>query len=681
MLRTALVLWTVAGAAIAQGSFYVDGALGIDAPGRGQVGAPWKTIGYALANVPAQTLTTSAVVWVEGNQVYSPATNGETFPLSPVYNVAIQGRTAGHGKKATLRVPSGGTAMVFASGVVFNRNQVTISEFVIEGGDYGMQMGAAPGFRHRPRVQYCVFDGQAQAPVRIDNAGAAIQDPRFFQNTFKNGYKGMMLYSAGTGAITRPDVEECRFEGFSNAAIEIEDRSPGGGSVGGLFRSNWFDQCGTGIRIRSAAGAVTTAATIRTSRFADIATWAVDVQLDYPFDPLVTVQDCAMLRCGGGVRLTGTPLPGAYTLNVLDNAIVDCGTGLGFSVVGQGDVDVVTRDNLIENCGYGVDFLVGSTGGAGLLFDFDSQRDRILRGGTGVRMQAGAPGTVAFGSGMICGNGSGVQAITPYDFVLRSMTLADNQLGLNLFGTPGPGSRFEHLLFGGNGVDFAPNAALAMTHSCFQGSTWPGVGNLNFTDPQLQRPTYKLAPTSPCIDAGSLASSLPSTDYEGDPRASVGVAAGAAVPDIGADEYVYAGSARTYGTPGFGLGNVFPRMSSPSANAPIGSNVQLDLTGASYPFSSTPAKFAVCAFGVRDDHGTAPFDLAPFGFSGSYLWTETLGAFPLQTISLAGTASLLHPIPNDLGLVGATLTYQWIAIMPLPTGVVTSDALRVTLGR
>src|SRR5690606_16085574 len=126
-------------------------------------------------------------------------------------------------------------------------------------------------------------------------------------------------------------------------------------------------------------------------------------------------------------------------------------------------------------------------------------------------------------------------------------------------------------------------------------------------DPQLLRPYYKLAPTSPCIDLGGTSPSSPATDYEGDPRASVSTLNGPALPDIGADEYVYAGSARPYGTGGFGAFNVFPRIASASPTAALGSTIQVDLTGAVMPYFPVSADFAILTLGFRDDSGALPF--------------------------------------------------------------------------
>lgn len=667
----------------AQGPYYVNGQTGLDVPANGMSAAtPWKTIGYAMAHAAPQTVATSDLIYVEGNQVYSPATNGESFPIAPAYNITLAGGLAVHGNKPVLAIPTGGVGFLFPGNQFFNRNQVTFRNLVLDGGDYGMRMGAAAGFRHRPRVQNCTFQNQAIAGIRIDNSGTSINDPRFFQNVFTGPAMGLAMYSVGAGAITQPDVEENSFQGLGGVAIDLDDQSPGGGNVGGQFRSNFFDNCAAGIRIRSSAGAITTNAQVRTSRFANLAGYAVEVILDHPFDPNVTVDQCAMFHCGGGVRLTGSPLPGAYTLTTTKNVIRDCGTGVTVQLFGQGNVDYTSRDNLIEACTTGIRCLFGSSGTPALQFVMNSQRDRILDCATGIDLAGGAPGSIELASDMVCRSTTvGVSLVTTSVTTLRSTTIADCNLGLYVTGTLGTGSALDHLVFGANATDAFVSPGTAITYSCFQGMSFAGVGNLSLTDPQLIRPYYKLQPSSPCVDAGNAAQTLPPTDYEGDPRASISVLAGLPVPDIGADEYVLAGSARVYGTGGFGLYNAFPRISAAGPNAQIGQAVQIGLDGALMLGLNQPASMAILSVGFRDDSGPLPVDLAAFGLKGSYLWNESTTAFPLQAVSPTGTATQTQNLPFAPSLISLVLTYQWFALMPATNGIVSSDALRVTIGQ
>ncbi|MBP8301526.1 MAG: hypothetical protein KA020_14250, partial [Planctomycetes bacterium] len=76
-----------------------------------------------------------------------------------------------------------------------------------------------------------------------------------------------------------------------------------------------------------------------------------------------------------------------------------------------------------------------------------------------------------------------------------------------------------------------------------------------------------------------------------------------------------------------------------------------------------------------------PIDLAAFGLKGSYLWNESTTAFPLQTVSPTGTATQTQNLPLNASLINLVLTYQWFALMPATNGIVSSDALRVTIGQ
>jgi len=79
-----------------------------------------------------------------------------------------------------------------------------------------------------------------------------------------------------------------------------------------------------------------------------------------------------------------------------------------------------------------------------------------------------------------------------------------------------------------------------VTYCDVQGG-YSGVGNID-ADPLFVNPAaddYHLQSGSPCIDTGSNAApSLPTTDFEGDPRIVDGNGDGSAVADMGVDEYV-----------------------------------------------------------------------------------------------------------------------------------------------
>ena len=75
-----------------QKTFYVNGKTGKDLAGYGASAAkPWKTISFALSKItPPTQPQNSHVLKVAGGQTYGQATNGESFPLRPIYNVSIE---------------------------------------------------------------------------------------------------------------------------------------------------------------------------------------------------------------------------------------------------------------------------------------------------------------------------------------------------------------------------------------------------------------------------------------------------------------------------------------------------------------------------------------------------------------------------------------------------------------
>lgn len=660
-------------------NYYVNGRTGMDVPGYGRSPAtPWKTMTYAMTQIPPVVNPVNwNTLYVEGDQAYAPGTNGETLPVRPAYNLWIEGTFVGHGRMPIIAVGAGGTGFEFDPNVVYNRNQSTMRYLVFEGGRYGMKMGASGTRRHRPRIQDCTFRGQSAAGVRIDEASSSVGvDPRFFQTLFTQAPRGIEVVSSGGGAVVRPDVEECTLVGLTDAAIHLDDTSASG-NVGGLFRSNWFRECNRGVHVRSGPVAMTTNFEVYSCSFTDITQEAVLLEAVRPADPSALVQLSSFLRCGDGVRFQGFLTPGAYSLTLLGNVMQGCRrNGVLVDLIGAGTCRFDLSGNTIVQCGTGVGMTLSSPS---IAFTLRSHGDRFLGNTNGVSLLGtSATSSMAITSAMVCGSsarGLDVSGNTP--FAAHGLTLADNGTALN---APA-GAQLDHCVFSGNGTDVVGSPSI--TYSCFHQSSYAGTGNLNTTDPLLVRPLYKLAPTSPCVDAGNASASLPETDYEGDPRASIGRAGGSATPDMGADEYVLTGSARKYGLRGFGYYNFFPQIGSPSTQVVIGGNVVVALSDAILPVFGVPANDAFLTLGLRDDPGGLPFDLGVIGAPGSLLWNELTTVVGLFPVSRTGTAQLTVPIPNAPLLVGHTFTFQWFANQRSanPRGPVASDGLRVTIGQ
>lgn len=657
--------------------FYVNGLTGVDSPGYGgSPSMPWKTITYAITQIPP---IINAGEWntlyVEGNQVYAPGTNGETLPIRPAYNLWIEGSFVGHGRMPIIQPPAGGVGMLFDPAIVYSRNPSTMRYLVFDGGAHGMRMGNSANQRHRPRIQDCTFRNQTVAGVRIDQADNSRGiDPRFFQTLFTGAPRGIEVFARVSGAVVYPDVEECTFTGLTDAAIFLDDTSAGG-NVGGTFRSNWFQNCERGIRVRSGPAALTTNFEVWSCSFRDINQQAVWMDIVRPSDPSALIHQSSFLRCGSGVVFAGTMSPGPYNLTLRGNVVQGCGNGVLATVNGLGTCAIESSDNTVAQCDVGLQIQSGSS----VQLLLRSDRDRFLfNTTTGIASAVSGPGsTVAFQSDLVCGNTvRGMLLSGTIPVVAHSLTLADNGLGLS---TSAP-TTFDHCIFA-NTTDVSGSPTI--TYSSFHTTNYPGVGNLGMTDPRLVRPLYKLDPGSPCIDAGNVATPLPATDYEGDPRASVSRPNGPPLPDLGADEYVQLGSAHKYGVRGFGYYNFFPEISSPSTRIVIGGQVRVDLSGAILPVFGTPARDAFLTFGLRDDAGGLPFDLGVIGAPGSLLWNELNAVIGLFPVTPQGTASVTLPIPGSALLVGQTFTFQWLAnqFSANPRAPVASDGLRVTVGQ
>ncbi len=237
-------------------------------------------------------------------------------------------------------------------------------------------------------------------------------------------------------------------------------------------------------------------------------------------------------------------------------------------------------------------------------------------------------------------------------------------------------SEVHNCIFDANTVDLITPPGLVVEHSLSSTSTLPGTTNLSLTNPQLLRPSYKLSPSSPCIDAGDNLFA-PATDYEGDlPQA--GQVGGPVIVDIGADEFASAGSLHAFGVTAAGPQSARPHITPLSATAPIGSTFTVGLTDAAVPGSTSSLAFL--AAGFADSANLPLFDLGVIGMSGSLLWIDP-SVFPAALlVGQLGTASYNESVPNATQLIGLPVFYQWLVVRP-DGSLVSSDALRATLGQ
>ena len=713
-----------------QHTFYVNGITGTDTPSSGYEGFNWdpsstvppapngyRTIRYAIQQALPYVAAASgnvvacAKIYVQGGQVYSAATNGEVFPIQQESAIGLEGTFVGLGYSAypVLQPPAGVAALTFSatqsfngkisvSGTLFSSNHYRYLEF--RGGSHAATMGASPpvmfqSFRHRPRFEDCIFINQTVSGIRIDQAGSAIDDPKIYRNTFtgSTATKGVEVLGSGSDPIAQPDIEENLFGGASptglptlGTGVWIRNASTGNSNVGGIIRSNNFERCDNGVYVESAGS--TTAATIPfdtiffSNRFSQITSRAIDLVLNQTVRASISITDCVALNCATGIRVSGLPLSGgAFGLEILKSAMRNCGTGLDVSmaagaVAASTGVTIQTSDNVMQQCTTGIALGGGASSATVLLA---SLGDRILDCVTGASVNGTWNGGVAFDSDIFGGpGGTGIALNTSLPVHVRSTTIAGWPVGMNVTAVSAA-SQMHNNVFGSNSVHVGGAGAPAITWSCFQGLAYPGAGNLN-ANPQLVAPFYKLSVGSPCIDAGNPSLYLPSRDYEGDPRADISRLAGSALPDMGADEFVLAGSARSYGARGFGVYNVFPTIGAGSPTTPAGSLLAITLQNANMQSFPVTATFAFLVYGTTDDPAPLPFSLAAFGLTGSYLWNNALGTLPILAVN-SGNATQVIPVPYNLNLVGGTFTFQWFTIMPAPYPAVTSDGLRVTIGR
>lgn len=700
LLRLLLVLVFACVCAQAQGPWFVDGQLGVDAPGRGTAALPWKTIGHALAQAVPGSNGTPSEVFVVGGQVYGASTNGETFPLALRPLVAVRGLPAGAVPWPVLRGAAGDTLAVLDPSVTYPRgNAPLLRDLVLEAGAHGLAMGSSGWARHAAWIEGCQFRGQLVACVALVSRSNQLDDPLLRDCWFESAPYGLRATADATLALCAPQVEACRFRGITDTAIDLREGAHDpfvGQVVAAAVDGSSFDACANGIRVHAPLGVpVPSTVFVRSSRFADIPGEAVSLAQGAAWTAAWTtlqLEQCSILRCGVGAMLALAP--GEWgELVVRDTTVADGQTGVRVWTTSTGynaRVRADLRGLTVLRCTTGIALVPREDAVSTLTL----RQTRVLECGTGIHCDL--YGTALVESSVVARCQVGVRAYA-IGAEFHHLTVADNGVGFRVYngsamlGIAGfEGSAVRNSVFGGNATDVDPPTldpgmgmplvqTLSFFHRCsFQSTNATQNGNLALTDPQLVRPYLKLAAGSPCLDAAVPGPVTALADYEGGARAVARAAGLPAVADLGADEYVPAGSAHPYGTAGFGEWLTTPHLRA-SGPVPVGGTLQVDLVDARSRLRGAHAWFGLLSAGFRDDPGQLPFDLSAYGLRSSLLWNEFGTALPIVSVGPAGTATLPVTVPNSLLLVGLTCTFQWHCQMPWAE-IVSTEGLRVTIG-
>lgn len=662
----------------AQGTYYVDGALGLDAPGRGAApNLPWKTIGYAAANA-AGTTASPSTIQVVGGQTYASGTNGETFPvtLSPIARLL---GVAVNGSLPVLAPSAGATALLFNPSVDNSNGATAHRRIIVQGGAIGLDVGSTFGVNHAATLEDCEFRGQTSAGVLTNSRGGATSI--LLRNCLLDGLGGPSgsavrtnLYGPAPGhSLT---IEGCTIRNWYYGVSTGSTGTPYW-SCTSVVRDTTVANCSIGLGLGSPQlYGPPNSANVTTTTLSGVQVTDCNLGITMVAAPAqyasftASASNVAVMRCTTGINLgcAGGTSNGLQS-NWNQTTIAQCATGLRLGISTS-----VTMAHTFERS----DFLSNTQGidCLSMLGDFELtlRRCRVLDGDKGIALSVNSlyTGRLRAEDCLVARQSTcAIQSANGAIQLARS-TLADSTSGIVASYTTGS---IAGSLFSGNGADLQltnpPGMSFSVNASATDGAALPaslGV-NLQFANVGLQRPNYKLAPTSPCIDRGSAATGL--VDYEGDPRS---------IADLGADEHVASGSLRTYGLRSVGDVAASPSIGTTSTSARIGASYQIDLANAVAAGAAAPA-LAFLASGVRDTAHPLPVELGPIGLPGCQLLLDPLVLQTMPLTSPTGSLSTTFSVPSQSSLLGFTLCHQWLVGLPQLDGFVTSDALRVTIGQ
>ncbi|MFN9334641.1 MAG: hypothetical protein ACK6D1_18785 [Planctomycetota bacterium] len=676
---------------------YVNGQTGTDGPGFGATAAqPFRTIGYALASLTPSWGT--VYVYIAGDQAYGPGTNGETLPLTLPSTVTLRGEPGPTGQRPTLDLPAGATA--FALTAAMSSTGGALQDLVVQGGATGLQCGANAGVSHRVTIERCDFLNQTAAAVSVmSNGGTEDLTLRDCNLRGTPGVAGAGIKYRGPSAWLL--LERCRFTG--GEGLQLAGRFNGGvpGDFGGLShftaRGCIWEQTGISSQDDGDYSAMSPRLyTIDDCRFADS---GIQVQRTGPGPGnqnalTVTVTATSFVR-GGSINFSSGGWGGDATACTISNCAFDS----------SGVLRCVCGSLLSSSFSFGIYNTVARDFQTAVHVQTSQEAHQVLLEIHGCRMLNGVcaveyDALSSMSASMRIGNsifaqctGDAIRCETNFGAFLWTLchignvTIADCNRGIVMV-MRAHSHELSNIAVSGNGTDFVPppspqywppgtSNAPDLTNCLTDGPPLPGTGNLAVANAGLIRPHYKLAATSPCIDATTFG--VGGSDYEGDPRYMAGTPTSVPIADIGADEYAPYGSLRRYGFPGRSRAGVRPSIASNSTHARLGVPYDLRVDQANAPNQTAPS-FAFLASGLRDLAYPTPFDLAALGIDGSFLWIDPQDIQTAIPVGANGSAALLFQLPYLPQLAGLAITHQWLVLLPGSLDLVTSDAMRVSFG-
>lgn len=204
------------------GTYYVSALSGDDGNGDGSQENPWKTITFALTQVPGQM---DRIIVRPG--IYEPGL-GEVFPLLMKEGVSIRGEGKG---EAVISSGDRGTNVIEFPSEAFSF-QASLESLVIEGGACGILVSAA-GVSTQPRILSCTIRDNALDGICLRAGGGGTNIAMVHSNSIhSNGEWGIGVFpEEGGEAVPQVENNEISCNSAGGIGIFTQDGSRAGGKV------------------------------------------------------------------------------------------------------------------------------------------------------------------------------------------------------------------------------------------------------------------------------------------------------------------------------------------------------------------------------------------------------------------------------------------------------------------